>query len=152
MTTRSINRRGRGLRGPLLSHALPAWRTRAEQFDTLVLDAFEPIDARWHERLTKLDIAVDDVPRIRPLDPDSVTWPDEVVADGPVPLSRLIPAGVDKHGAATRARVVVFRKPLEMRAKHPDDLADLLHDVLVQQVATYLRVDPEVIDPGRPPG
>ena len=102
--------------------------------------------------IDELDIAVDDVPRIRPLDPDSVTWPDEVVADGPVPLSRLIPAGVDKHGAATRARVVVFRKPLEMRAKHPDDLADLLHDVLVQQVATYLRVDPEVIDPGRPPG
>ncbi|GEM33363.1 hypothetical protein NN3_43700 [Nocardia neocaledoniensis NBRC 108232] len=112
-----------------------------------MLEAFAPLDTRWHDRLTKLDIAVDDVPKIRPLHPDSVTWPDEVVADGPVPLSRLIPAGVDRHGAATRARVVLFRKPLELRAADPDDLVELLREVLVQQIATYLGVDPDLIDP-----
>jgi predicted Zn-dependent protease with MMP-like domain len=113
----------------------------------LVLEAFAPIDARWHERMTKLDVAVDEVPKIRALDPDSVTWPPEVVAEGPVPLSRLVPAGVDRHGNATRARLVLFRRPLELRAKHPDELVDLLHEVLVRQVATYLGVGPEVIDP-----
>lgn len=147
ITTRSVARRGRGLRGQLLPQTLPGWRTRGEKFDELVLEAFSPIDARWHDRLTKLDIAVDDVPKIRPIDPESVTWPEEVVADGPVPLSRLIPAGKDKNGQATRARIVIFRRPLELRAKDPDDMADLLHDILVQQVATYLRVDPDVIDP-----
>jgi predicted Zn-dependent protease with MMP-like domain len=131
----------------MLPPTVPAWRTRGQKFDRLVLEAFAPLDTRWHDRLTKLDIAVDDVPKIRPLHPDSVTWPDEVVADGPVPLSRLIPAGVDRHGAATRARVVLFRKPLELRASDPDDLVDLLREVLVQQVATYLGVDPDVIDP-----
>ncbi|BDT96144.1 hypothetical protein NG2371_04523 [Nocardia gamkensis] len=131
----------------MLPPTVPAWRTRGQKFDRLVLEAFAPLDSRWHDRLTKLDIAVDDVPKIRPLHPDSVTWPDEVVADGPVPLSRLIPAGVDRHGAATRARVVLFRKPLELRASDPDDLVDLLREVLVQQVATYLGVDPDVIDP-----
>ncbi|MGQ4601490.1 metallopeptidase family protein [Nocardia sp. NBC_00508] len=146
-TARSVTRRGRGVRGPMLPPTVPAWRTRGQKFDRLVLEAFAPLDTRWHDRLTKLDIAVDDVPKIRPLHPDSVTWPDEVVADGPVPLSRLIPAGVDRHGAATRARVVLFRKPLELRASDPDDLVDLLREVLVQQVATYLGVDPDVIDP-----
>lgn len=131
----------------MLPPTVPAWRTRGQKFDRLVLEAFALLDTRWHDRLTKLDIAVDDVPKIRPLHPDSVTWPDEVVADGPVPLSRLIPAGVDRHGAATRARVVLFRKPLELRASDPDDLVDLLREVLVQQVATYLGVDPDVIDP-----
>ncbi|SPZ38429.1 Uncharacterized protein conserved in bacteria [Rhodococcus wratislaviensis] len=116
----------------------------------MVLEAFAPIDARWRERLTKLDIAVDEVPKIHALDPDSVNWPAEVVADGPVPLSRLIPAGIDRHGSTTRARVVLFRRPLEQRAKDPDDLTDLVHDVLVQQVSTYLGVEPEVIDPDLP--
>ncbi|MFC9998296.1 metallopeptidase family protein [Nocardia sp. NPDC127526] len=146
-TARSVIRRGRGVRGPMLPPTVPARRTRGQQFDRLVLEAFAPLESRWHDQLTKLDIAVDDVPKIRPLHPDSVTWPDEVVADGPVPLSRLIPAGVDRYGRTTRARVVLFRKPLELRAGDPDDLVDLLREVLVQQIATYLGVDPDVIDP-----
>lgn len=131
----------------MLPPTVPARRTRGQQFDRLVLEAFAPLEQRWHDQLTKLDIAVDDVPKIRPLHLDSVSWPDEVVADGPVPLSRLIPAGVDRYGMATRARVVLFRKPLELRAGDPDDLVDLLREVLVQQIATYLGVDPDVIDP-----
>ena len=98
----------------------PARRTRAEKFDLLVLDAFSPVDLAWHDRLTKLDIAVDEVPKIHAHDPESVTWPPEVIADGPVPLSRLIPAGIDRHGNTTRARIVLFRRPLEQRAKDPE--------------------------------
>ncbi|WP_132470955.1 metallopeptidase family protein [Rhodococcus sp. SMB37] len=147
VSSRAVTRRGRGIRGPLFPHDLPAWKSRAEKFDLLVLSAFAPIDAQWHDRLTKLDLAVDDVPKIRARDPDSVNWPDEVVADGPVPLSRLVPAGIDRRGAATRARIVLFRRPLELRAEDPDDLTDLVHDVLVHQVATYLGLEPEVVDP-----
>ncbi len=131
----------------MLPPTVPARRTRGQQFDRLVLEAFAPLEGRWRDQLTGLDIAVDDVPKIRPLHPDSVTWPDEVVADGPVPLSRLIPAGVDRYGMPTRARIVLFRKPLELRAGDPDDLVDLLREVLVQQIATYLGVEPDVIDP-----
>ena len=70
-----------------------------------------------------------------------------MVADGPVALARLIPAGVDVRGDATRARIVLFRKPIERRAKDSVDLTDLLHEILVAQVATYLGVEPNVIDP-----
>jgi predicted Zn-dependent protease with MMP-like domain len=59
----------------------------------------------------------------------------------------LIPAGVDVRGNSTRARIVLFRRPIERRAKDPDELAELLHEVLVAQVATYLGVEPSVIDP-----
>ena len=146
-TSRSAARRGRDIRGPVLPSSVPGHRSRADRFDRAVLEAFARIDHRWHERLEKLDIAVDEVPKIRAIDPESVNWPPEVVAEAPVPLSRLVPAGIDKRGETTRARIVLFRRPLQLRAKHRDDLEDLLFEVLVEQVATYLGVDPDVVDP-----
>ncbi|OHV02046.1 metallopeptidase family protein [Mycobacterium talmoniae] len=135
------------MRGPLLPPTVPGWRSRAERFDMAVLEAYEPIERRWQQRLAELDIAVDEIPRIAAKDPDSVQWPPEVVADGPIPLARLIPAGVDVRGNPTRARIVLFRKPIEHRANDSVDLSELLHEILVAQVATYLDVEPSVIDP-----
>ena len=77
-----------------------------------------------------------------------VEWPDEVTADGAVPLARLIPAGMDVNGAPTRAQIILFRRPLESRAKKGTELLDLIHEVLVQQVATHLGVDEDTIDRG----
>jgi hypothetical protein len=141
------SRRGREMRGPLLPPTVPGWRSRAERFDMAVLEAYEPIERRWSERLSGLDVAVDEIPRISPKDPESVQWPPEVIADGPIALARLIPAGVDVRGNATRARIVLFRKPIERRAKDTVELEELLHEILVAQVATYLGVEPSVIDP-----
>ena len=106
-----------------------------------MLDALEPIEARWRTELTKLDVAVDDVPEV----PDGAT-PDGVLADSGVPLARLVQAGVDRRGQPTRARIVLYRRPLEARAKDGADLAGLIHDVLVEQVATYLGLDPGVVE------
>jgi predicted Zn-dependent protease with MMP-like domain len=143
----SRSRRGRDMRGVLLPPTVPGWRSRAERFDMAVLEAYEPIERRWQDRVSTLDVAVDEIPRISPKDPESVQWPPEVVADGPIALARLIPAGVDVRGNATRARIVLFRRPIERRAKDTLELAELLHEVLVAQVATYLGVEPTVIDP-----
>jgi predicted Zn-dependent protease with MMP-like domain len=140
-------RRGRDMRGPLLPPTVPGWRSRAERFDMAVLEAYEPIERRWQDRVSELDIAVDEIPRIAAKDPESVQWPPEVIADGPIALARLIPAGVDIRGNATRARIVLFRKPIERRAKDTVELGELLHEILVAQVAIYLDVDPSVIDP-----
>src|SRR5262249_33894758 len=123
-------RRGRDMRGPLLPPTVPGWRSRAERFDMAVLEAYEPIERRWQERVSELDVAVDEIPRITAKDPDSVQWPPEVIADGPIALARLIPAGVDVRGNSTRARIVLFRKPIERRAKDTDELAELLHELL----------------------
>lgn len=137
------DRHGRGLRGPLYPASLPAAVSRAEKFDQLVLDALEPIEARWRDQLTKLDVAVDDVPEVRG---QAAEETDGVLHDGAVPLSRLVPAGVDRTGMLTRARIVLYRRPLEARAKDPAELAELVHDVLVEQVAGYLGVEPDVIE------
>jgi Zincin-like metallopeptidase len=112
-----------------------------------VLEAYEPIERNWQDRVSTLDVAVDEIPRISPRDPENVQFPPEVVADGPIALARLIPAGVDVRGNATRARIVLFRKPIERRAKDSAELTELLHEILVAQVATYLGVEPSVIDP-----
>ncbi|GAA2810637.1 metallopeptidase family protein [Crossiella cryophila] len=125
---------------------MPAARSRSERFDAVVLEALEPIEQRWRNELTQLDVAVDDVPELPSADAEELTWGDDVVEDGNVPLARLVPAGVDRRGLPTRARIVLYRRPLEARAKDGADLSDLVHDVLVEQVATYLGLDPEVID------
>jgi predicted Zn-dependent protease with MMP-like domain len=139
------DRHGRGLRGSLYPSTLPAPSTRAERFDALVLGALEPIEARWRTELTELDIAVDDVPDVRATErPEDAQ--EGLLADAGVPLARLVPAGMDRRGQPTKARIVLFRRPLEARARDGADLADLVHHVLVEQVATYLNLDPGVIE------
>ena len=127
---------------------LPAAKTRAERFDAMVLEALEPIEHRWGAELTDLDLAVDDVPEVDETSPDDVVWAQGVLADVGVPLARLVPAGVDPEGLPSRARIVLYRRPLEARARGGEDLADLLHEVLVEQVAEYLGIEPDAIDGG----
>lgn len=143
---RRRDRRGRGVRGRLFPATLPAARSRSERFDAIVLDALELIDEQWHAELDRLDVAVDDVPEVTDCDPNTVTWGSDVVEDSNVPLARLVPAGVDRAGLPTRARIVLYRRPLETRAQDNIDLSDLVHEVLVEQVANYLGVDPDTID------
>ena len=61
---------------------------------------------------------------------------------GDVPLSTHV------SGARGRAaRVVVYRLPLAHRAREPAELAALLMDVLVDEVAALLGHDPDSVDP-----
>lgn len=134
------------VRGPLLPHAVPRYRTRRQTFDTAVLEAYSPLQETFASQLTQLDIAVDTVPRMR-LSGDVASLPDEVTADGPVPLGRVIPAGINAQGRPTRARIVLFRMPIEQRVNNAQERQELLHNILVSLIATYLNVTPERIDP-----
>jgi len=143
---RRRDRRGRGLRGLMYPTTTPASRTRAEKFDAMVLEALEPIELRWGSELADLDLAVDEVPEVDETSPDDVVWGQGVLADVGVPLAQLVPAGVDPEGLPSRARIVIYRRPLEARARGGTDLADLLHEVLVEQVAEYLNIEPDAVD------
>jgi predicted Zn-dependent protease with MMP-like domain len=96
-----------------------------------------------------VEFAVEDVPSV-PLG-DGALYDEGVVADetagGAVPLGRLLGPTVDARGQASPARIVVYRRPLEARAVDRLDLADLVHDVVVDQVARLLGMDPDDIDP-----
>lgn len=122
------------MRGSLVPPGLPLRRTRAEAFDDLVLDAVEHLDDRWGKQIAEVEFAVEDVPPV----------PARPLAEGEaVPLARLLPAG----GKAP-ARIVVYRRPLEARAADREDLGDLVHDIVVEQVAELLGLEPETVDPG----
>lgn len=125
-TPRRRDRRGRGLRGPLAWPPVPVMTSRSARFDELVLDAVQHIEQRLGHELTGLEFAVEDVP---PTDP--APWESTTV------LGRLFPAE-----GTLPARVVVYRRPVEMRALE-EDVAGLVHEVLAEQVASMLGINPE---------
>ncbi len=129
------DRRGRGLRSPLLPAQLPAARTRAQQFDHAVLEAVADLEERWPTELASIEFAVDEVPS---LPAGGVVPSSDVVLDGGVPLTRFSPPGVDSRGRATKARVVVYRRPLEVRAADSGDLGELVAEVLGEQLTAVL--------------
>jgi predicted Zn-dependent protease with MMP-like domain len=140
------DRHGRGLRGRLVPAEVPLTRSRAEQFDDLVLDAVEDIERRWERELAGVEFAVEDVPWVEHTSPDDVVLDADVLDDGSVPLARVLPAHREE-GREVPPRIVVYRRPLEIRAHDREDLADLVRDVVVDQVAVLLGRDPEEIDP-----
>jgi len=143
------NRHGRGVRGPILPVGVPRYRTRANTFDQLVIDAYAPLHNQYFSELAGVDLAVDTIPRMR-LSPDMTVLPDEIIADGPVPLGRVLQAGVDRQGNPTRARFVVFRMPIEHRTASTQERSELLTWVLTALVANYLNLDPRTISPDFP--
>ena len=103
------------------------------QFDELVLDAATRLETRVGQELGDVEFAVEDVPP-----GDAAPWE---AAD--IPLGRLFAA----HGKVP-ARIVVYRRPVETRANDRRELVGLVNDVVVEQVAAMLEVDPHELDPG----
>lgn len=132
---RRRDRHGRGLRGPLLPAALPGWRSRAEQFDELVIRSVQQL-VRLQPQVESIQFAVEEVP---PSDP--APWERGVV------LGRGFAA---EPKAGLPARVVVYRRPVTSRAADRQELAELVHRVVVEQVATMLGRRPEELDPDFP--
>ncbi|MEU4772354.1 metallopeptidase family protein [Micromonospora sp. NPDC023644] len=129
------DRHGRGLRGRLVPATVPLARTKAEIFDDLVLDTVEALERRFAKELAGVEFAVEDVP------PDLNVYDSDVLEDGEVPLARLLPGRPGRQEVPPR--IVLYRRPLEFRAMDREDLADLVHDVIIEQVANLLGVDPD---------
>ncbi|MBY8887797.1 metallopeptidase family protein [Streptomyces sp. PTM05] len=131
---RRRDRHGRGMRGPIAPPQVPLAVSRSEAFDDLVRDAADRLERRWPQ-LTEVEFAVQDVPPAVPGDQD----------DDVVPLGRLVSAGETGQGSPNR--IVIYRRPVEIRAKSRDERALLVHEVVVEQVAELLGLSPENVDP-----
>ena len=59
-----------------------------------------------------------------------------------VPLASLV-----KGSGSSPTRLVVFRRPIELRCESRADLSALVFTVLVEQVSELLGKEPEEIDP-----
>ncbi len=140
---RRRDRHGRGLRGTLAPPGAPLHRTRAQRFDDLVLQAVGQLEPRWHAQLAGIEFAVEEIPPAGPPAQD---------ADA-VPLAMLDPgwpAPGDSPGQARPARIVLYRRPLLARADGEEELAELVLDIVVEEFARLLGIDPEAVDPGYP--
>lgn len=122
------------MRGPLLPPLLPGARTRAEQFDELVLGVVERLERRLGRDLDGVEFAVEEVPPSSP-----APW-----ERGAVPLGRYFPSDA---AAGLTHRIVVYRRPVIARAEGHDELGALVRDVLVEQIAQLLGRSPEDVDP-----
>ncbi|MDT0321720.1 metallopeptidase family protein [Streptomyces sp. DSM 44918] len=130
---RHRDRHGRGMRGPVAPPQVPLAASRAETFDSLVHDSAERLRRRLPQ-LASVDFAVQEVPW---LGGDSV--PDPVDA---VPLGRVV------RGRRGRPdRIVVYRRPVELRSRDREERAQLVHEVCVEQAADLLGLAPESVDP-----
>jgi predicted Zn-dependent protease with MMP-like domain len=138
---RRRDRHGRGVRGRLVPPGVPLYRTRSQQFDDMVLDAVARLEARWESELAGVEFAVQEVPE-----------PDELVDDSsPLPLARTVPPvphSGDPAQPATPARIIVYRRPLMARSESDSELSDLVFDVVVEEFAGFLGLDPDSVDPG----
>jgi len=130
---------------------VPLHRSRSERFDELILEAVARLEPRWEAQLSGVEFAVEEIP---PPDPPGI---------GPesVSLARLDP-GSAGHGPGPRAgapgledgpvarppRIVVYRRPLAARADSEEELGELVFEVVVEEFARLLGVDPEDVDPG----
>lgn len=114
------------MRGPVAPPQVPLAASRAETFRDLVQDSVERLERHWPQ-LAEVDFLVLDVP----------ASPDESV-----PLGSAVQATKDRP-----ARIMVYRRPVEIRTKNRDERALLVHEVVVEQVAELLGLAPESVDP-----
>ena len=108
--------------------AVPLRRSRSDAFDDLVVESAVRLQRRWTGELGAVEFLVEDVP------------PGE--DDGGIALGSCRPAAGDQP-----ARVTVYRRPVETRAGNERARATLVHDVVVEQVAELLGLEPETVDP-----
>jgi hypothetical protein len=119
------------LPGPLAPYGVPRAGNPREEFDNLVLAVVGDLERRWPDELGPVEFAVEETPVV-PDDWDAATVPLASVAQG---------------GGGKPTRLVVFRRPIELRSESKTDLSAMIFAVLVEQVSELLGRPPEEIDP-----
>ena len=164
---RRRDRHGRGLRGSLVPPDVPLYRSRSDRFDDLVLLAVSQLEPRWEAELSGVEFGVEEIPPVIGDIDDPEPVPLGRLEAGPMPSApsrpapmRPVPAQPGEAGPGASsdtpaqksrpARIVLYRRPLMARADGEEELAELVLDVIVEQFARWLGVDPQTVDPGYP--
>ena len=120
---------------------VPIAASPADRFDRIASEAVEHVEHRWREQLAGVEFAVDLVPSVD-------TDPGHPTMDGAIESAGVLLAQILPGTGRAKTHIVLYRKPIELRARGLDDLEDLVHDVVVQVIANYLGLEPEAVDPG----
>jgi len=147
---------------------VPLHRSRSQRFDDLILEAVARLEPRWEAQLSGVEFAVEEIPPPDPpgIGPESVSLarldPGSAgtgLADTGLPglggpglggpgLAGTGLAGTGDGAVARPPRIVVYRRPLAARADSEDELGELVFEVVVEEFARLLGIDPEDVDPG----
>ena len=108
-------------------------------FDRLVDDAVTSLPAGLLGYLDNVQVTVEDVPPA-----DALEDGEEVVLLG---LYQGVPQTERAFGAAMLPdRITIFRRPLELRARSREDLADLVRETVVHELAHHFGIDDDRLD------
>ncbi|WP_246462275.1 metallopeptidase family protein [Trueperella pecoris] len=129
---RRRDRHGRGFRGPVLPMSVPAWRTRADEFDDLLAWDLGTYRRHLGNKMERFDFAVMDVPGH-----DPAPWEEGI------PLARFLPF---ERPARIHGRIIFYRMPILSALRREADPRLFIHDVVTSQLATALGCMPEDID------
>lgn len=91
--------------------------------------ALVSLEPSWGAALRGIEFAVADIPEI-----------DLIEKDG-VPLAQTFAAE-----PGTPARVVLYRHPITVRSADGDDVEALVLDLLIEEIAALLGMEPEDVD------
>lgn len=130
---RRRNRHGRGFRGPVIPAGMPAHRTRGEVFEDYVVESADRLRTLWPLELAAVEYLVEEVPG----DLEAL-----LACGKPAPLGLATPASGAQH-----AVIAVYRHPIEGLCDVPGQVRELVHEVLIEQVAVLLNIDPDRVDP-----
>ena len=133
------DRHNRGMRGRLAwpNHytgapvPLRSRQTKAQFFVMCVHDALAQIQEHCPQALASMDVGIEDVPDV------GVGWTQDRV-----PLAAAVSALPDRNG-----QVVVFRRPLERRARTRQGLRILVFRTIVEQLSEATGIPVDDIDP-----
>jgi predicted Zn-dependent protease with MMP-like domain len=120
---------------------VPLTLTRSERFDEYVLDAVEQVervsaqDADLLEQLGRVEFAIEEVP------------PEAALTAAETGTERLGLARSDPPTTDSPPRVVLYRRPVELRTPDLRDRAVLVHELVVEQLAEVLGVETDRLDP-----
>jgi predicted Zn-dependent protease with MMP-like domain len=112
--------------------------TGKEAFAELVEDAVASLPAEFRDRLDNVEFVVEETPK-----------GDEVPGGGlllglyqGIPL----PARDGGYFGTLPDRIVIFRRPIEARARSDADLAALVREVVIHEVAHYFGIDDDRLE------
>lgn len=133
------DRHNRGMRGrlawpnPYTGAPVPlrSRQTKAQFFVMCVHDALAQIQEHCPQALASMDVGIEDVPDV------AVGWTQDRV-----PLAAAVSALPDRNG-----QVVVFRRPLERRARTRQGLRILVFRTIVEQLSEATGIPVDDIDP-----
>ncbi|MEU3331930.1 metallopeptidase family protein [Glutamicibacter creatinolyticus] len=128
-------RHGRGRRGPLVPMHLPGYRTRPERFDDAVVASAQRLAERWGTAVEAIDFRIRPVPSGKLLEKAAASG-DRV----PLASSRTATPG-------RRARISIYRLPIEQIAESYPEVVDIVHQCVVHELSQLWMQSVHEIDP-----